>query len=90
MPRETTFPSAAQVTSDEDGFRIEALAFLESNAEPRLDEKVEWGNGSDSVALFADKTAQEELEDLEVSRSWRRKLFDAGSFIIVPKSVQFA
>ncbi len=62
----------------EEQFREEALAFLSANAEKRPPDKVEWGVGSDSVELFADKTPEQELEDLENSRAWRMKSFDAG------------
>jgi len=59
-------------------FEREALAFLEANAEYRQVEKMEWGSGSDSVALFPEKSREEEYEDLENARAWRRKVFDAG------------
>ncbi len=74
--QQSTVSPSELITEEE--FRAQALAFLEANAEPRPPEKVEWGVGSDSVELFADKTPEQELEDLEVSRTWRAKLYDGG------------
>ena len=65
-------------TISEDQFREEALAFLEANAKRRFEEKAEWGKGSDKVALFAEKTREEELAEVEEAKAWRRSVFDAG------------
>ena len=60
-------------------FRQEVVAFLESNA-PRKDEddKFVWGEGSDKVALFDEKSREAELAQLKQAQAWRAKRFDAG------------
>ncbi len=37
-----------------------------------------WGEGSDRVALFDEKTRERELEDLTRAQEWRATKFDAG------------
>src|SRR5205807_798932 len=59
-------------------FREEALTFLEQNAKPKVEEKTGWGEGSDNVSLFAEKTREQELAEVEESKAWRQKVFDAG------------
>jgi alkylation response protein AidB-like acyl-CoA dehydrogenase len=59
-------------------FRDEALTFLEKNAKPRVEEKLGWGEGTDKVSLFAEKTREEELAEVEESKAFRQKMFDAG------------
>ncbi len=66
-------------TISEEAFAEEARAFLEANAEPReVEQTQEWGKGSDNVALFAEKTREEEVEEVERAKAWRSKVFDAG------------
>jgi alkylation response protein AidB-like acyl-CoA dehydrogenase len=65
-------------TITEEEFEGEARAFLEANAKPRVEEVKAWGEGSDSVAIFTEKTPEEERADLETAREWRRRVFDAG------------
>jgi acyl-CoA dehydrogenase len=62
----------------EEQFKEEALDFLDANAVLRVEEKTGWGEGSDKVALFAERTPEQELADLERSKAWRQKVFDAG------------
>lgn len=59
-------------------FREEALEFLTANASPREAEKTGWGEGSDRVGLFPDKTLEEDLAEVAAARSWRQRVFDAG------------
>src|SRR5436305_4967211 len=59
-------------------FRDEALTFLEQNAKPKVEEKTGWGEGSDDAALFAEKTREEELAEVNEAKAWRQKAFDAG------------
>ena len=69
---------------DIDQFRSDAHAWLEANAEPltvdRDDESTaaEWGQGSDSVAVFHNITEDEERARLEACQRWQRLKFDAG------------
>ena len=50
----------ASGTPTEEDFEEEALAFLAANAEPRPAERIRHGEGGDDVALFAERTAEEE------------------------------
>jgi alkylation response protein AidB-like acyl-CoA dehydrogenase len=60
-------------------FRQEVAAFLEANA-PRKgeEEKFVWGEGSDKVALFDEKSRDAERAQLKEAQAWRAKRFDAG------------
>ena len=62
----------------EASFREEASDFLEANAKLRVDEVIAWGEGSDKVGLFAERSREQELADVEESKRWRQKVFDAG------------
>ena len=62
----------------EEQFKEEALDFLEVNANLRVEEKKGWGEGSDKVALFAEKSPEQERAEVEESKRWRQKVFDAG------------
>jgi acyl-CoA dehydrogenase len=66
----------AEVT--EEAFRQEVLAFLDANAKPRGEEKFVWGEGSDRVALFDEKSREAEQRQLEEAKAWRAKRWDAG------------
>jgi acyl-CoA dehydrogenase len=71
----------------EEQFEQEALAFLEANAKLRVEEKKGWGQGSDKVALFAERSHQEEAAEVAAAKDWRRLVFDAGfGWITGPKS----
>jgi alkylation response protein AidB-like acyl-CoA dehydrogenase len=72
---------------DLDRFRADARAWLEQHAEPlpELDAVVdddggnlEWGRGSDNVAVFHNLTDHEEQSRLDASQHWQRLKFDAG------------
>jgi alkylation response protein AidB-like acyl-CoA dehydrogenase len=63
----------------EEAFAAEARTFLDANAEKRAAEaKRVWGEGSDNVSLFAEKTREEEAEEVARAKAWRNKVFDAG------------
>ena len=60
-------------------FTTAARAFLDANAERREAEKTfVWGEGSDKVNVFEERTREQELVLLEEAKEWRRKKFDAG------------
>ena len=70
-------------------FRTEARAWLEAHATPRAaaaeadhDRALEWGVGSDDVAVFHNLTEAEEQARLEATRAWQRQKFDAGYAMI--------
>ncbi|HET6795440.1 MAG TPA: acyl-CoA dehydrogenase family protein [Acidimicrobiales bacterium] len=65
-----------QVTEAE--FTEQAQRFLEANCRLREAEKTGWGQGTDSVSIFAEKTRDQELAEVEEAKEWRRKVFDAG------------
>ena len=48
--------------------------------EARLE--AQWGEGSDSVAVFLDLSEEEERARLEAARAWQRLKFDAGYAMI--------
>src|SRR5260370_42716546 len=62
----------------EEQFRAEAQSFLEANAKPKQDEEPAWGEGNDGVGLLAEKTFEEELEEVRAAKAWRAQVFDAG------------
>jgi acyl-CoA dehydrogenase len=62
-----------------DAFTAAARAFLDSHLERREAEKTfVWGEGSDKVNVFEERSREQELKMLEESCDWRRKKFDAG------------
>ncbi|MHB8328053.1 MAG: acyl-CoA dehydrogenase family protein [Acidimicrobiales bacterium] len=67
---------AEQISEQE--FEQEARAFLEANAEPRVEVRQAWGEGSDQVSVLPERSLQEELAELEAARTWAQKRFDAG------------
>ena len=74
----STGESALAGSVTEASFRNDASAFLEANAKLRIDEATAWGEGSDRVGLFAEKSREQELAEVEESKAWRQKVFDAG------------
>ncbi len=63
----------------EAAFEEEARAFLEANAEPRVEvTSLVWGEGSDEVAVLPEKSPEEEFSELEAGRAWMQTRFDAG------------
>ncbi|HVM40496.1 MAG TPA: acyl-CoA dehydrogenase family protein, partial [Acidimicrobiia bacterium] len=59
-------------------FVEEATAFLEANTTPRRDVQQAWGEGDDTVALFEEKTKDEEDAEVAAAKAWRAKVYDAG------------
>ena len=60
-------------------FDKEARTFLDDNAERKEEEKAfKWGEGSDKVALFDERSRESELEQLAAAQEWRATKFDAG------------
>ena len=56
----------------------EARAFLDANAERRPVETFVWGQGSENVSLFPERTPEQQEADLATSRAWANQVFDAG------------
>ncbi len=60
-------------------FTAEVGEFLDANAALRAAEKkFVWGEGEDSVAIFADEAREREAAELVLAKEWRAKRFDAG------------
>jgi acyl-CoA dehydrogenase len=70
-PEDLTAPSP-------EAFEAAARAFLDANVEKRPVETFVWGQGSDDVSLFPERTHEQDLADLAVSRAWAQSVFDAG------------
>jgi acyl-CoA dehydrogenase len=67
----------AEITEQE--FVAEATAFLDANAKPKEAEKAfVWGEGSDKVALFDERSRESELAQLAEAQAWRATRDDAG------------
>jgi alkylation response protein AidB-like acyl-CoA dehydrogenase len=75
-----------ELLPDLDRFQKEARIWLEASAEPLPESaseegspfEAQWGEGSDSVAVFLDLSEDEERARLEAARAWQRLKFDAG------------
>jgi alkylation response protein AidB-like acyl-CoA dehydrogenase len=66
------------MTISEADFRAEARAFLDANAERRVEETFEWGKGSDQVGLLEEKSAEQEADEVAAAKKWKATEFDAG------------
>jgi acyl-CoA dehydrogenase len=62
----------------EEAFATEARAFLDAHLDRRPEAHFAWGEGSDDVSLFPERSADEEAAELEAARTWARTAFDAG------------
>ena len=78
-----------ELLPDLDRFQKEARIWLEASAEPLPESaseegpfEAQWGEGSDSVAVFLDLSEEEERARLEAARAWQRLKFDAGYAMI--------
>ena len=59
-------------------FTADAHKFLAANAEPRESKKAfVWGEGSDNVSMFEERSKESEQEVVARAKKWRQK-FDAG------------
>jgi alkylation response protein AidB-like acyl-CoA dehydrogenase len=60
-------------------FETEARAFLDANARRKEAERTfVWGQGSDKVAMFEERSREDERNDLHRACGWRQQKFDAG------------
>jgi alkylation response protein AidB-like acyl-CoA dehydrogenase len=73
------------ITKEE--FRAEATAFLEGHAKPRAEVTERWGEGSDRVGFFPERTPEEDAAVLAEAKEWRAEVYDAGlGWITGPES----
>ena len=70
-------------------FRKEARIWLDANATLKVaspaegeDDELEWGVGSDNVAVFHNLSDEVEEARLEATRAWQQRKFDAGYAMI--------
>lgn len=61
-----------------EAFRDEATRFLDAHAPKRPERRFVWGEGSDHVGLFEEKTAEEEAAEVTAAKAWKAEEFDAG------------
>ena len=60
-------------------FEQEARSFLDAHASRRPESRtLVWGEGTDSVSLFDERTPERERNELAQAREWRATAFDAG------------
>jgi acyl-CoA dehydrogenase len=71
-----TSGAAGQITAEQ--FEVDARAFLDAAAPKRPLETFVWGQGSQQVGLFPERTPAQEAADLAVARTWAQAVFDAG------------
>jgi hypothetical protein len=65
-------------TLTEQDFLAEAKAFLDANAKPRGEQRTAWGEGTDRVGIFPEKTPEQEQAEVADAKAWRTRVFDAG------------
>ncbi len=62
-----------------DQFKTEAVAFLDAHCKKReATQARKWGEGSDKVAVFEEKSVEAERRDVESAKTFRQNMFDAG------------
>jgi alkylation response protein AidB-like acyl-CoA dehydrogenase len=62
-----------------DQFKADAAAFLDTHCKKReVTQARKWGEGSDKVAVFEEKSPEAERRDVDASKAFRQAMFDAG------------
>jgi acyl-CoA dehydrogenase len=60
-------------------FEQEARTFLDAHASKKgVEQRFVWGEGSDKVAVFEERSEAQEQEELDRAKQWRAAKFDAG------------
>ena len=59
-------------------FTAAARAFLDANASRKPEDRFVWGEGSDDVSLFPERSPEQQQSDMDAARSWAQKVYDAG------------
>ncbi len=60
-------------------FASKARVFLEANAERKeVNKKFTWGEGTDNVSMFEERSREAEMEMLHKAKEWQAKRFDNG------------
>ncbi|MGH9022897.1 MAG: acyl-CoA dehydrogenase family protein, partial [Acidimicrobiia bacterium] len=63
---------------DHEDFRAQALRFLHAHAEPRPEVSRRFGEGSDRIAVFPERSPQGDAAEVAAARDWRSRVYDAG------------
>jgi acyl-CoA dehydrogenase len=67
----------SQITVED--FATKARVFLEANAERKeVKKKFTWGEGTDNVSMFEERSRDAEMEMLRKAKEWQAKRFDNG------------
>jgi acyl-CoA dehydrogenase len=67
----------SQITVED--FATKARVFLEANAERKeVKKKFTWGEGTDNVSMFEERSRDAEMEVLRKAKEWQAKRFDNG------------
>jgi acyl-CoA dehydrogenase len=61
-----------------EGFEVEVRDFFEAHTTKRSEETFVWGEGSDGVGLFPERTPDEEAAGVVAAKAWAATVFDAG------------
>jgi len=60
-------------------FTQQATTFLDANLERKeAEKKFVWGEGSDTMSMFEEKSREAEKEMVHLAKAWRTQKFDAG------------
>lgn len=67
----------SQITVED--FATKARVFLEANAERKeVKKKFTWGEGTDNVSMFEERSREAEMDVLRKAKEWQAKRFDNG------------
>jgi acyl-CoA dehydrogenase len=80
--------TSVQETLDvtEEQFAEDAESFLAANATLKPSARTGYGEGSDEVAVLAERTPEEDAREVAAAKAWAQKVFDAGfGWITGPK-----
>lgn len=80
-PRQSCATTVEAMTSQitVEDFATKARVFLEANAERKeVKKKFTWGEGTDNVSMFEERSRDAEMEMLRKAKEWQAKRFDNG------------
>jgi alkylation response protein AidB-like acyl-CoA dehydrogenase len=72
----TTVADTTRITEEQ--FEGDVRTFLDAHLPRRTAENFVWGQGSDYVGLFPERTPEEEAADVAQAKEWARTVYDAG------------
>jgi acyl-CoA dehydrogenase len=81
---DTSVQEISDVTEEQ--FGEDAESFLAANATLKPPARTGYGEGSDEVAVLAERTPEEDAREVTAAKAWAQKVFDAGfGWITGPK-----